>query len=201
MPAISKTRRLPFKPPSRISTTGESSSTAPPLSRKRTVPAVTNSRGKGPKRRDVRTSPSPEPEPSSESGSPSASASGSASSDGQEPTEPFSEPDFVLAEITTAKNNDDDIMTAEPKIPSKLVTALLYHHFQDGKTKITKDAAKLYAKYIEIFVREAVARAVYERKEKLESETIGSSRIQTMRDSLLEVEDLEKLVPQLLLDF
>lgn len=100
---------------------------------------------------------------------------------------PEPEPDYILAEITTTGNNDEDIMTSEPKIPSKLLTALLHHHFQDDKTRVTKDAAKLYAKYIDIFVREAVARAVYERKEKLETETFGSTRIQTMADSFLEV--------------
>lgn len=73
------------------------------------------------------------------------------------------------------------------------MTALLHHHFQDDKTRITKDAAKLYAKYIDIFAREAVARAVYERKEKLETETIGTSRIQTMSDSYLEVRILRHL--------
>lgn len=94
----------------------------------------------------------------------------------------------MLAEITTTGAVDDeDIMTSEPKVPSKLVTALLHHHFQDDKTRVTKDAMRVYAKYLEIFVREAVARAVYEKQEVLDADAVGANTVQNTLDGYLEV--------------
>ncbi|KAF2230437.1 hypothetical protein EV356DRAFT_519859 [Viridothelium virens] len=81
---------------------------------------------------------------------------------------------------------------APPPIPQKLLTRLLYEGFEDKKTKIGKDAMTVVGKYMEIFVREAIARAAMER----EGESGGG-----LGDEFLEVEDLEKLAPQLLLDF
>lgn len=49
------------------------------------------------------------------------------------------------------------------KIPPKLLTKLLHHHFEHDKTRIGKDANALLGKYMETFVREALARAAYER--------------------------------------
>ena len=48
-------------------------------------------------------------------------------------------------------------------------------------------------KYMETFVREAMARAAFAR---IEAEELSGTG-----DGFLEVEDLEKLAPQLLLDF
>ncbi|KAL9095057.1 MAG: hypothetical protein Q9165_002659 [Trypethelium subeluteriae] len=81
---------------------------------------------------------------------------------------------------------------APPPIPQKLLTRLLYEGFEDEKTKIGKDAMTVVGKYMELFVREAIARAAMER----EGESGGG-----LGDEFLEVEDLEKLAPQLLLDF
>jgi hypothetical protein len=53
----------------------------------------------------------------------------------------------------------------DPLIPPKLLTRLLHHHFRSEKTKIAKDANAVVAKYIDVFVREAVARAAFERAE------------------------------------
>ena len=52
-----------------------------------------------------------------------------------------------------------------PTIPPKLLTKLLHHHFEDEKTRIGKDANSLIGKYMETFVREALARAAFERSE------------------------------------
>lgn len=71
----------------------------------------------------------------------------------------------MLAEIITDNREDVDVMSSEPTIPPKLLTRLLHHHFQNEKTKIGKDANEVVAKYVDIFVREALARAVYERSE------------------------------------
>lgn len=55
--------------------------------------------------------------------------------------------------------------SSEPTIPPKLLTRLLHHNFQNEKTKIAKDANEVVAKYVDIFVRESLARAAYERNE------------------------------------
>ncbi|KAL9580737.1 MAG: hypothetical protein Q9212_004318 [Teloschistes hypoglaucus] len=58
---------------------------------------------------------------------------------------------------------------APPLIPHALVTRLLHHHL--GKTadsepmRISKEANKVVARYVETFVREAVARAELERRQ------------------------------------
>jgi hypothetical protein len=57
------------------------------------------------------------------------------------------------------------VSSSEPKIPAKLLTRLLHHHFQNEKTKVAKDANTVVAKYVDVFVREAIARAAYERAE------------------------------------
>ncbi|KAF2011014.1 hypothetical protein BU24DRAFT_51051 [Aaosphaeria arxii CBS 175.79] len=78
-------------------------------------------------------------------------------------------------------------------IPEKLLARLLYEGFEDKDMKIQKGAMELVGKYMEIFVREAVARARFERSEARQ----GGSHM----DGYLQVEDLEKLAPQLVLDF
>ncbi|KAI4278663.1 MAG: hypothetical protein L6R38_005192 [Xanthoria sp. 2 TBL-2021] len=83
-----------------------------------------------------------------------------------------------------------------PMIPPKLITRILYHHLEkdEGDTmKIGREANTLVGKYLDTFVREAIARAAFERNQADEATGTG--------DGFLEVEDLEKLVPQLLLDF
>ncbi|KAI9769016.1 MAG: hypothetical protein M1835_006772 [Candelina submexicana] len=82
---------------------------------------------------------------------------------------------------------------APPTLPPKLLTKLLHEHFTDERTRINRDANKVVAKYMETFVKEALARAALEREE--------SARGGGATDGFLEVEDLEKLAPQLLLDF
>lgn len=52
-----------------------------------------------------------------------------------------------------------------PTIPPKLLTRILHHHFKDSNIGIGKDANELVGKYMETFVREAIARATIERRE------------------------------------
>jgi hypothetical protein len=78
-------------------------------------------------------------------------------------------------------------------IPENLLARLLYHGFEDKQTVIQKGALELTAKYMDTFVREAIARAADERKDARK----GGGHM----DGYLQVEDLEKLAPQLLLDF
>ncbi|KAF2028920.1 hypothetical protein EK21DRAFT_90282 [Setomelanomma holmii] len=105
--------------------------------------------------------------------------------------------------------DDDDLMeidaptrdtrTAQPAssmsnpIPAALLARLLYENFEDSNTQIQKGAMNLVGKYMEIFVREAFARAKNEREMGLRAGGIS--------DGFLQVEDLEKLAPQLVLDF
>ena len=58
-------------------------------------------------------------------------------------------------------------LSREPRlsIPSELLSALLKHHFTDEETGIGKDAKAVVGKYLETFVREALARAAFERSE------------------------------------
>jgi hypothetical protein len=78
--------------------------------------------------------------------------------------------------------------TPDP-IPAPLLARLLYENFEDPGTQIQKGAMNLVGKYMEIFVREAFARAKNERE------------LGVKAGGILQVEDLEKLAPQLVLDF
>jgi hypothetical protein len=106
-------------------------------------------------------------------------------------------------------DDDDDLMEDAPSpvraaqpppadlspspIPAPLLARLLYENFDDPNTQIQKGAMNLVGKYMEIFVREAFARAKQERE--------TSVKAGGMSDGFLQVEDLEKLAPQLVLDF
>ncbi|KAF4869006.1 Centromere protein X [Colletotrichum siamense] len=72
----------------------------------------------------------------------------------------------------------------ENTIPPELLTRLLHEFFDKDDTRLSKDANAAAGKYMDVFVREAIARCVHERP-----------------GGFLEVEDLEKIAPQLLMDF
>lgn len=78
-------------------------------------------------------------------------------------------------------------------IPAPLLARLLHQNFEDENTQIQKGAMNLFGSYMSIFVREAIARAKDERNKV--ADRGGRS------DRFLQVEDLEKLTPQLVLDF
>ncbi|KAI0541336.1 CENP-S associating centromere protein X-domain-containing protein [Xylaria digitata] len=78
---------------------------------------------------------------------------------------------------------DDEDSEMKMTIPPDLLTRILHEFFEKNGTRISKDANKAVAKYMDIFVREAIARTAVEK---------GSG--------FLEVEDLEKVAPQLLMD-
>jgi hypothetical protein len=90
----------------------------------------------------------------------------------------------------------EDENEAQPRlepIPERLLGRLLQEGFEDENTKIHRGAMELTAKYMELFVREAISRAVVERGE--------ATKRGGLTDGFLQVEDLEKLTPQLVLDF
>ncbi|TLS25510.1 hypothetical protein PpBr36_07141 [Pyricularia pennisetigena] len=72
----------------------------------------------------------------------------------------------------------------QPKrIPPELLRRLLHEAFDRDTTRVSKEANAAVARYFDIFVQEAIARTAAERNGRF-----------------LEVEDLEKVAPQLLLD-
>ena len=82
---------------------------------------------------------------------------------------------------------------SEPVIPRPLLARLLLENFDDSDMQIQTGAMKLVGKYIDIFVTEAFLRSKDERK--------AAAKDGGMVDGFLQVEDLERLAPQLVLDF
>ncbi|MCJ1284902.1 hypothetical protein MMC26_004239 [Xylographa opegraphella] len=64
-----------------------------------------------------------------------------------------------------ATNNTTTLPGVPPTIPPELLTTLLKHHFEDKQIRIRADAKAVIGKYMETFVREAIARAAFERSE------------------------------------
>ncbi|XP_013361504.1 PREDICTED: centromere protein X isoform X2 [Chinchilla lanigera] len=69
----------------------------------------------------------------------------------------------------------------------ELVSRLLHLHFRDDRTKVSGDALQLMAELLRIFVVEAAVR--------------GVRQAQAEDMALVDVDQLEKVLPQLLLDF
>ncbi|KAJ5100014.1 hypothetical protein N7532_007015 [Penicillium argentinense] len=192
-PPAQKKRRLPFKPPSRAPSAGPSSA-AQPKSKSTKATAKSSAAASS---KAASTSKSTANNKRLRVGSPPDSASDSEGSDSEESDHSrersiSQEPDFILAEIIE-HNPSEDVASSDPKIPPKLLTRLLHEHFQNEKTKIAKDANAIVAKYVDVYVREAIARAAFERAETDNQSGRG--------DGFLEVEDLEKMAPQLTMDF
>jgi hypothetical protein len=116
-------------------------------------------------------------------------------------------------------DDDDELDTLDavpvvrlepPVIPQKLLARLLHEHFVQADTKITKEAMEGLMKYIEIFTKEAIARACFAKDEGgngrgasdfLEVCTRVVQIERTHSIDTIQVDDLERLAPQLLLDF
>lgn len=82
---------------------------------------------------------------------------------------------------------------SEPVVPRPLLARLLLENFEDPNIQIQTGAMKLVGKYIDIFVTEAFLRSQDEMK--------ATAKDGGVIDGFLQVEDLEKLAPQLVLDF
>ncbi|KAK4545209.1 hypothetical protein LTR36_003388 [Oleoguttula mirabilis] len=83
-----------------------------------------------------------------------------------------------------------------PQIPRNLIIRLLHEHFADKKTQIDKQAIQVLQKYVEVFVREAIARTALQKKEAAERFDVSAEDA-----GWLELEDLEKVAPGMMLDF
>ena len=91
---------------------------------------------------------------------------------------------------------EPSLSTDVPSIPQPLLIRLLHEHFQDKTTKIDKHAVQVVQKYMEIFVREAIARTALAKAEKTErGETPAEDR------GWLELADLQGVAAGMLLDF
>ncbi|CAK7207649.1 hypothetical protein SEUCBS139899_010460 [Sporothrix eucalyptigena] len=95
------------------------------------------------------------------------------------------------AATDVATDNDDDDNDGRPRpsksLPPALLARVLHHFFQNPggtTTRLTQDAHASVNKYMEIFIREAVARSVAER---------GNG-------SFLDVDVLQKVAGQLIMD-
>lgn len=92
------------------------------------------------------------------------------------------------------------ISNRQTSIPSDLINVLLHGFFKEDKSRISNDANAAVGRYIETFVREAVNRADWAKRNGWE-EGGGVEVDAAGGGQYLEVEDLERLAPQLLLDF
>lgn len=61
----------------------------------------------------------------------------------------------------TVEDEDED--PPEKTIPPALLARLLQEMFEKDGTRMTGDAARAAAKYVDVFVREAIARCIHER--------------------------------------
>jgi hypothetical protein len=168
----------PFKPPRPRESTG---STAASASKPKPKPKVKPAKKGGQSTSRARESVSSDPELSDTPPPPRASKSKAGPSGSSRSQD---------AADSTAEDEN-----SRANIPPALLTRLLSEFMSDGM-RISQGADRAVGLYMETFVREAVVRAKYEREE---SDAAG--RGVGLADGFLEVEDLEKLAPQLVLDF
>lgn len=184
----SNPRYKAFKPPRPAGATQDASATSASTSARRPARQVT------PSATDPFRLSSSAPEVDSPAPSPS--------SDGDDNGE---RSDVAAKESTSFSSRD-----VEPAIPAQLLGRLVHEHFQHADTRITAEAMGVFAKYVEVFAMEALGRANEEREEAARAgEDVDTSFLEVRRYSpgriekadRRQVEDLEKLAPQLLLDF
>jgi hypothetical protein len=94
-------------------------------------------------------------------------------------------------DATAALLAEDDGDSSAPTVPRALLTRLLHEGFEDKEVRIGKEAMSVVEMYVRVFVREAVARSREE----------GRGKVGVGEEGWLQVEDLEKVAPQLMLDF
>ncbi|EME47162.1 hypothetical protein DOTSEDRAFT_125145 [Dothistroma septosporum NZE10] len=110
---------------------------------------------------------------------------------------PHDPPDNTTSKALPSKDQTPTQSDSTPSIPQPLLLRLIHEGFADKNTKIDKQAIQVFHKYVEVFVREAIARTRAEKEEAAER-----GEVATQSDvGWLEVEDLEKVAPGLVLDF
>jgi hypothetical protein len=160
------------------------------------APAQASATTRAPTAAASRAAPAGKPKPSAaRSGFQSANATIISSDDDQDDHVADDSDDIMDVDETPAraKPTPAESMAATQPIPAPLLARLLLENFEDPNTQIQKGAMNLTSRYIDIFVREALARAKHERARAAKNDGIS--------DGFLQVEDLERLAPQLVLDF
>lgn len=94
---------------------------------------------------------------------------------------------FLFSSAGMAEVVDGTGMDKKITFKSETVMRLLQRHFQDSKMKVTTEAVTLTAELLRVFVQEAALRSAEQAKD--ESSVV------------VEQKHLEKILPQLLLDF
>jgi CENP-S associating Centromere protein X len=79
---------------------------------------------------------------------------------------------------TTAVESTASQGLTRPAIPPALLARLLHEGFEDKEMKIQKEAMSVVGKYMETFVREAVARAAFEREDAVRGGGISDGFLQ-----------------------
>lgn len=83
-----------------------------------------------------------------------------------------------------------------PTIPRALLLRLMHEHFASKETKIDKHALAVLEKYVEIYIRESIARSLLAKKDDVEKGAASQSE-----ERWLEKSDLEKIVAGVVMDF
>ncbi|KAG4434164.1 hypothetical protein IFR05_010356 [Cadophora sp. M221] len=86
-------------------------------------------------------------------------------------------------------------------IPPDLINVIMHGFFNQENTRMSKDANAAVGRYIETFVREGLNRADWAKRHGWEEGGLDGGGGGVGDGAYLEVEDLERLAPQLLLDF
>jgi len=84
-------------------------------------------------------------------------------------------------------------------IPSPLLTRIIYENLSDKENvKIGREGLETMGRYIDLFVKETIMRSAVAHREKRSK---GSKKTKNDEEVWLDVEDLEKVVAGLILDF
>jgi hypothetical protein len=62
------------------------------------------------------------------------------------------------------EDDGDEEEEERQKIPPELLTRILHGFFEQEGSRVTRDANSAVARYVDVFVREAIARAAVERE-------------------------------------
>jgi centromere protein X len=117
-------------------------------------------RADGPSKTKSKPKPFKPPRPSTNS----AVTQGGSSSRAQ-PSPSISRPRPTTPEADLELASELDSEGRQASIPPALLTRLLHEFFGDDQVRISKSADRAVGKYMDIFVREAIARAAVEKKE------------------------------------
>ena len=98
---------------------------------------------------------------------PPASSNPFASSDEEQPAAPSSDEDEEAPSTSKkASRGGEEAGAEDPEktIPKELLTRLLHEFFAKDATRVSKDANAAVGKYVDVFVREAIARTAVEKQ-------------------------------------